>query len=239
MLLLQFFCYLQTAVIILATVICILPVGRFKITSSEKKYLLPYCIADSIAMILLNLSSYIPDIYIYNKLINCIFILVEMTLLTFYINDRMEKKNSFIIPAGIFLITILPSIYYFRNFYPIIFLATNVFIGIYIFKYIVWLLKIKPLKNLTKSSEFYVIQGMAVCYLGSIPYYISEITSQYTTEDLIYTVIQDLHYKIYPVLNIVMFLFFIKAFNSKFKEIKNQYIAANRNTSSLANDLTK
>lgn len=207
--------YTQTFIISLACIVCIFTIGLDKTNSPEKRYILPYCILDLCAMILINASRYIPQYPFFTKYVSALFALAEFILIPLYIQSIIGKKRFFLLPTLIFIAIAPLSTIFLKSLNSLTFLATNLYIGYYVLKYINWLFKEKAIKNLKATRHYFIIQGLSICYLGSVPYYISGFISHFASDISITIAVDDLQYAVYSTLNICMFLFFIIAFINK------------------------
>lgn len=226
-----YFWYAQLIVICLTSAIGLFVIGFNAKRTSEKKYLLPYCCINSIVMLLLSLDQYFPQYQFYPLYIICIWVFFELLFITFYLNEKMGNKNKIFFTLIIYLITVFLSAFIFRSQNSLAFLITNLLIGIYLFKYFIWIFKIKFFKDLPKTPEYYIIQGISICYLGSIPFFIGGFFAHLSRNDFIRNEIQNLHYTIYISLNISMYLFFLIAFIKQRNIYKNEKILNNKNIS--------
>lgn len=204
--------WIQSVTIALATFICIFKIGLKQSQTPEKKYILPFCILDLTAIILLNLPYYFPSFGAAIKLITGAFALCELILLPFYILDTMGKPKNLLTPIILFLCIVPLSTHYFKSYNEFTFLITNLFVGYYVFKYIIWLFEVRAIKNLKQSQQYYIIQGIAICYIGSTPYFIGSFISHFFADQSIKEAILNFQYTIFVTLNICMFILFIKAF---------------------------
>jgi hypothetical protein len=204
--------YTQTFIIAAACIICLFTIGTDKNSTPEKKYILYYCIFDLCAMILINASQFIPQFPFFSKYISALFALCEILLIPFYIQTIMGKPKKTILPIIIFIVIVPISSIFLKSLNSLTFLITNLYIGYFVVSYVNWLFKEKTIKNLKDTKHYYIIQGISVCYLGSIPYYISGFISHFASDSSITAAVYDLQYAVYSTLNICMFIFLIFAF---------------------------
>lgn len=127
-----YFWFAQLIVIISTSIIGFFTIGYNTKKNPEKRFLLPYCCINSIVMILLHFEPDSPQNPLYSLSIICIWVFFELLFITFYLNDKMGKKNKIIIPIIVYLITVTLSAFIFRSHNSLAFLITNVIIGVYL-----------------------------------------------------------------------------------------------------------
>lgn len=202
--------YTQFIAIIVATILLYIHTRRHSDLVSEKKYLLPYLIIDSLAMILFAIDTYvihkIPTFFV-----TFIFTGFEIVLVPLYIAHIIGQKIRLILPVSILLISQFISMIVFKHLTTFTYLAVNLYISYYIFKYWIWILKYQTEENKTKSFHFDVIQGFSICFLGSVPFFIGSLIANLLTDESYRVFFDQFEYVGYCLLNIFVFVFIIKA----------------------------
>lgn len=209
------FTILQIIIIWTATIVC------YKSTKlnggKEKKYILPYCILNSLVMIPLGLTEFIEIPIKFTYYIMFFFAFVEITFLPSYITSVIRKKINITIVVVVSIIT-----FYILNLFnippsSILYLSCNIFITVYVFRYFIWLFTVNERLQLKETPHYWIIMGIFVCYTGSIPYFISELFLLKIGGFEVYNKLAQFTFLTYLILNICMYVFFIKSFKCKTK----------------------
>lgn len=213
MTLLQFLTLLQSTVILIGTIFCYLaPTESY---AKEKKFLLPYCIFNVLAMFVL-----LPDEFI-SLPANLIFAVmyffacIEIILLPNYIASIIGEKKGYLIQIIICSTSYIFSNLLANNPTTVFFLICNIYITYYVCKYFVWLFKGDERFDLKKTNHYWIIMGISICYTGSIPYFIAEMFILRFGKFELYENIVQIIFSTYILLNISMYLFFVKSFLCK------------------------
>ncbi len=218
---LKVFTVIQFIIIILGTIICVVTTQKNK--DHEKKYILPYCLANFFAMIILAAVEFIKIPLIITESTMYIFACCEIFLLPNYIATVIGEKNNYFIQIIICIGTYILSRLLINNYTSILYLISNVYITIYVCKYFIWLFKIKEVINLKNASHYWIVMGICVCYTGSIPYWISEIIILKIKGYQYYSELANVTFNIYIILNIFMYILFSKALLCTTKQQKYYY----------------
>lgn len=212
------FTILQVIIIWSATIVCY---QSTKLNGGkEKKYILPYCVLNSLVMIPLCLTEFIEIPVKITYSIMFFFAFIEITLLPSYISSIIRKKIN--IPVVIIISIITFSILNYLHIPPssILYLLCNIFITVYVFRYFIWLFKVNERLQLKETPHYWIIMGIFICYTGSIPYFFSELFLLKIGGFEAYNKLAQFTFLTYLILNICMYIFFIKSFKCKINHQK-------------------
>lgn len=207
--------YQKFQVVQFLVILCACIIGTIqlrKTSSPERKYILPFCYIDLV----------VTGIGIYNYLIsqfpNYLLIIVflytccEVFLLSNYICAIINKKIHLIIPLFLCFSSLIFSYIFFKS--PIILplLTTELYLTYFAFLYIRWLFTKKEFYILQQSSHYWIVMGIILCYTASIPYWIGDVLIKSSGIWQLHTDVTLILFIFYVVMNMFMFILFIKAF---------------------------
>lgn len=206
----QTFSVIHFVVILFTTIYCFYIVKRHE--SSEIKFLHPFCILNTAAVFILGAYEfvYIPISIVYLTMVG--FAFAESFFLPNYIASIIGSQKVFATPIIICSLSIVTSLILHIDISSIIYLTSNIYISYYVCRYFVWLFKQNASYNLATTRHYWIIMGICACYSGSISYWISGLVIfNYGSIDL-YTKISNTFFEMYILINIGMYLLFLKAF---------------------------
>lgn len=207
--------YQKFQVVQFLVILCACIIGTIqlrKTPSPERKYILPFCYID---LVVLGIIVYYYTINKYPNIIDFLVLLFngcEIFLLSFYVQTITRKKRDFLYPFAVFTLSPILSIILFKNPTILPLLSTEIFLTHFAFKYIKWLFEGDRILKLNNSKHYWIMMGIILCYTISIPFWISFILVLASGESELYTLINEVLFIFYILLNIIMFILFIKAF---------------------------
>lgn len=181
----------------------------------EKKYLLPYCIINSLVMIPLTLTEFMGIPIKLTYLVMFFFACIEITLIPYYIASTIGKKKNILLEISMCFLGYFLSKFILKSTTTILYLICNIYITIYVCRYFIWLFSTNERLLLKNTPHYWIIMGICICYTGSIPYFISELFILKLGGFEAYNKIVDIAFLTYIVLNISMYILFIKSFRCK------------------------
>jgi hypothetical protein len=189
----------------------------------EKKFILPYCIFNVLAMFVLLPDEFIslPASLIF--LVMYLFACVEIIFLPNYIASIIGEKKGYLMQIIICSTAFILSNILVKNPTTVFFLICNIYITYYVCKYFIWLFKGDERFDLKKTNHYWIIMGISICYTGSIPYFIAELFILRFGKFELYNSLVQIIFSTYIVLNISMYLFFVKSFLCK--KISQKYLS--------------
>jgi hypothetical protein len=204
---------LQTLVIWTATIIC------YKSTrvdgGLEKKFILPYCYLNSLVMIPLTLIEFIGIPIKVTFIIMFTFACIEIVILPSYIASVIGRKKNIAVAIIISILALLISEILIKTTTSVIYLFCNIYITFYVYKYFIWLFSEKDRLVLKHTPHYWIIMGICICYTTSIPYFIAELFLIKLGGFEAYRKVGNIAFLTYILLNICMFILFIKSFKCK------------------------
>ena len=213
MTLFQFLTLFQTIVITVGAITCYLaPSANFV---KEKKFILPYCICNVMAMSILLPDEFIslPARLIY-AVMYC-FACIEIIFIPNYIASIIGKKKRYLVQIITCASAFILSNIVVKNPTSLFFLICNLYITYYVCKYFIWLFKGTDRLELKQTSHYWIIMGICFCYTGSIPYFIAELFILRFGGDELYDELVQIIFSTYIILNISMYIIFIKTFSCR------------------------
>ncbi|KYP14677.1 MAG: hypothetical protein A1D16_09770 [Flavihumibacter sp. CACIAM 22H1] len=215
----QIFSILQLMAILSGTIFCLIATRKSK--TNEYKYLVPYCILNVFAMLILGAVEFmtvpIPLIFATMYFFAC----CEVFFLPNYIASIIGVKKNVYTQITICIVAFILSRIITQNATSVLYLVANLYITLYVCRYFLWLFKNNENLILSETPHYWIIMGICVCYTGSIPYFISEIIIFKFKGFQLYNQIASMIFIMYIVLNICMFVLFIKAFLCMIKHQKS------------------
>jgi len=172
-------------------------------------------------MILLLLARFTNAPASYYYLVMYIAGCSEILLIPNYISTIIGKKKQITIQLIICASTFMLSNYIVQNPTTILYLLSNLYITYFACLYFIWLFKNNEKLDLKKTTHYWIVMGICICFTGSIPYYLSEILIVKFESEEIYSQISSTYHTTFILLNITMYFFFIKAFLCKTKSQKS------------------
>ena len=212
---------LQTLFIILGTITCF--IGTKRNYEQERRYILPYCAYSALAMCFL-LSSEIINypvslIYTVMYIAGCLEILLIPNYISSIIGKIKTYHTQIIICSSTFILSILAV----QTPTTLLYLFSNLYITYYTCQYFIWLFKTNEKLDLKATTHYWLIMGLCICFTGSIPYYLSELFILKFEGHEVYDKLVKSFHATFIILNITMYILFIKAFICKRKSQKSSF----------------
>ncbi len=214
----QIFTLLQTLIIFIGTIITFLSTRHNN--RNERKYILPYCLCNMLAMFILTPYEFIEIPLKVIEITMYIFACCETIILPNYLASIIKKKKGNTFQIIICTSALFISQFVANNYTSLIYLVSNIYISYYVYCYFIWLFNGNEDVDLKKSTHYWVVMGICVCYCGSVPYWFAELIILNQSGFLLYNQIAKLIFIMYIILNISMYLLFIKAFICQIKRQK-------------------
>lgn len=210
MLLFEKFQVVQLFVIVTTSIVGI--VNLFGKKCPERKYIL-LLLALDIPVMTIIVYHYFKDIDTPTLWFSTIFYSwCEIFLIPFYISEIISIKKDFLTPSIIAISSPILSILLLHSLHELPYLFTNIYISYYIFKYFKWIFTYDKQFDLLKTSHFWIVLGILLCYTTSLPYFITDlIIYTWARKDFHHNVDLNL-FVIFLILHMIMTILFVKGF---------------------------
>jgi hypothetical protein len=209
------FYILQAIIIVIGTIVCYTFTRNGNET--EKRYIFPYCLSSAIIMCLLIHALLVDAPYRYIYVLMYLAGCSEILLIPNYISTIIGKKKQIVLQVSICVTIYMASNYFVQNPITLLYLFSNLYITLYSGQYFIWLFKNNEKLNLKNTPHYWIIMGICICFTGSIPYYLSEfLIIRFESIEVFYQISSTFH-STFIILNVTMYIFFIKAFLCKKK----------------------
>jgi hypothetical protein len=213
----DFYFKLQILQFLVSLLTCIVGSKLFKEyahNKNELKLIFTFCILDIVT------STYFIILYYYDlnnllfKEFQSIYIWAEIILLPLYINKTIRIKHSPIAPIVFCLILSIISLVWLGNTYAILQAISGIYISYHCFVYLTNLFKRSNTIDLSTSPSFWIVIGIITCYTASIPACLAILYLFIVDDKELFSVADPVFYY-FMFTNIIMHIFFIKAFTCK------------------------
>jgi hypothetical protein len=211
MMLFQKFQIIQLLVIVLTSIVG--GVSLFGKKCPERKYIL-LLLALDIPVMAIIVYHYINDIDSRLLWFSTIFYSwCEIFLIPLYISEVTSIKKDYITPSVLAISSPILSIKLLHSLHELPYLLTNIYISYYIFKYFRWIFNYDKQLDLLKTSHFWIILGILLCYTTSIPYFITDLIIYTWARKDFHTNVDLNLFIIFLILHMIMTLLFTKGFS--------------------------
>ena len=206
-------------VVILAT--CLVGLRLLKEGKSpEKTYILPFCLIDLVVTGVTVYTYYYYKFHFNLTILVVVFSWVEIFLISYYIKDVTGENKEIFIPLSLCIISPIISKILLEDYHLLPMVTSCIYITFYTFKYIKWIFHKESNISLKETRHYWIVLGIMLCYTTSIPYWISDLFLQRSFADM-YHHLSRAFFIYFVCLNVIMHLFFIKAFLWKVQLVKS------------------
>lgn len=207
--------HIQFLVVFIAAFLSYRKNGIFVKQNLESQYLTLFCLLDFLTMCLMWIAVYAFDKPSLQPFVALLFAAVEITMIPIYLMALTGRKQR-VLPLLVVYIVAAASSFFLLNKQPsLLYFITNSVITIYVFRYIRWLMKVKEVNDYPSKSQNLIVKGIAICYIGSIPYFVGSSISTRASDKIFFDTFERFEIRVFSILNIFMFVLFIKAFLCK------------------------
>lgn len=201
---------------------CIIGLRLFREeTSPERKFILPFCFIDLVTTGII-VFNHIKGEFLINRFTTLLILFswAEIYFIPKYIGYVIEKKPKITTQLILFFLPPILSNIIFNDLTLLSMLLSVIYISFYNYKYLIWLFLNKRTITLEEIRHAWIIMGIIISYTASIPYWLSDILFHANGNQPTISSINKVLFAIYVLLNIIMYLFFIKAFLCKSKQVE-------------------
>lgn len=137
---------------------------------------------------------------------------LELFLIPFYISEIISTRKDFFAPTFLAISSPILSIILLNNIHELPYLITNIYISYFIFKYFKWIFNYDKQLDLLKTSHFWIVLGLLLCYTTSIPYFITDLIIYTWARGALHNNVDLNLFIIFLILHMIMTVLFVKGF---------------------------